>query len=531
MENKTMLTTSSEADNEMKLKQNVAYQPVVKSNEDPMYSYLNDYSDYQLPKAIVKATNKFPQQPVQYAVGKKSFVAIIFLLLIIIFLLVALLVLDLVSKDIFVTTSPSNSSKNGGSTNIANTSGQTAINSNLSLIWNKIDNLLELCDTTNISTRLNNVEEKIIDHNANSNLSMIEDTMNQNFLLLQNLINNISFTFQNRIDNLTEQIELNNVNTNSNLSLIQNTLNHIIHQIMIHANNTNSSVDELLQFLNTSLINDISIPAATALNSILLTVNEILDIQNGSSQAVSCKDIKTAQPCSSSGYYHVNDRNIYCNMGELCGQEGGWTRIAYLNANGSCPSGFEALVNGEIRVCRREGNSAGCRSNIFQMHGISYSQICGKVVGYQKGTTDGVNTHINDINSAYIDGVSITRGSPRQHVWSYIAGFSANYHLSACPCNTGASNTVQSFVGNHSYCESGTTGTPNWQFFSTADPLWDGNNCPQNEAPCCTNPSLPWFFRDYDNATITDYIELRVCANDGYGGEDIPLQSYEIYVK
>ena len=73
-------------------------------------------------------------------------------------------------------------------------------------------------------------------------------------------------------------------------------------------------------------------------------------------------------------------------MGELCGQEGGWTRIAYLNANGSCPSGFEALVNGEIRVCRREGNSAGCKSNIFQMHGISYSQICGKVYsGVSKG--------------------------------------------------------------------------------------------------------------------------------------------------
>lgn len=145
----------------------------------------------------------------------------------------ALLVLNLVSKAIFTTTSPSNSSNNADVTNIANTSGQTAINSNLSLIWSKIDNFLELCDTTNISILLNNVEEKIDDHNANSNLSLIEDTTNQNSVLLQNSINNIFFTFQNKIDNLMKQIALNNVNTNSNLSLIQNTLGHIIQQIMI----------------------------------------------------------------------------------------------------------------------------------------------------------------------------------------------------------------------------------------------------------------------------------------------------------
>uniref|UniRef100_A0A1X7TEA5 Uncharacterized protein n=1 Tax=Amphimedon queenslandica TaxID=400682 RepID=A0A1X7TEA5_AMPQE len=68
----------------------------------------------------------------------------------------------------------------------------------------------------------------------------------------------------------------------------------------------------------------------------------------------------------------------------------------------------------------REGNSAGCRSNAFQTNGISYSQICGKVVGYQKGRSNGVNS--GNVNNPYIDGVSITRGSPRKHVWSYIAG-------------------------------------------------------------------------------------------------------------
>ena len=33
-----------------------------------------------------------------------------------------------------------------------------------------------------------------------------------------------------------------------------------------------------------------------------------------------------------------------------------------------------------------------------------------------------VNPNHNDINSYYVDGVSITRGSPRQHVWTLMAG-------------------------------------------------------------------------------------------------------------
>ena len=331
-----------------------------------------------------------------------------------------------------------------------------------------------------------------------------------------------------------------NTAINNNLSLIQDTMNSIIQQIMVHANNTNRSTDQLLQLLNTSLIKDISIPTAAAVNDVLLIVNELLEIQNGSSlfnsiRLVSCKDIKAAHPNSPSGYYYVNSRNIYCNMGELCGQDGGWTRIAYLDMSDSsqnCPSGLQELITGGIRVCRRRGNSAGCKSNIFQTNGISYSQICGKVVGYQKESTDAFKTNINDINGAYLDGVSITRGLPRQHVWSYVAGYSSNINtVVTCPCNTGAANTVQSFVGEHYYCESGTDSNPSNGKVYTADPLWDGNNCPSNEAPCCTGTGLPWFFRDYGNATITDYIELRVCGDEAWSNEDTPVQLYEIYVK
>ena len=95
--------------------------------------------DYQLPIVNVKDT-KPPQQPVQYTVGKKSFAAIIILLVIIIFLLVAILVLNLISKDTFMSTCTSNASSNSaGLTN----SGNTAINSNLSLIQDTMNSIIQ----------------------------------------------------------------------------------------------------------------------------------------------------------------------------------------------------------------------------------------------------------------------------------------------------------------------------------------------------------------------------------------------------
>ena len=429
-----------------------------------------------------------PQQSVQYTAGKGLLAAIIVLLALILMLLVCVLVVLLLNKGSCTSDTSSNSA---GLTN----SGNTAINSNLSLIQKNVEDIVkENCVTKNSSL----------------------------LLLLQS---NVEYFMEH------------DHNVNSNLSLIQDTMNIIMQQIMVHANNTNRSTDELLQLLNTSLIKDISIPTAAPVNDVLI----LLQIQNGSSlfnsiRLVSCKDIKAAYPNSPSGYYYVNSRNIYCNMGELCGQDGGWTRIAYLDMNDSsqhCPSGLQEWMTGGIRVCRRENNYAGCRSNVFQTNGISYSQICGKVVGYQKGRPNGVES--NDINSAYIDGVSITRGSPRQHVWSYIAGYRSDGNGGhTCPCNNGATNTntVPSFVGEHYYCESGTNSTPSSPTeVYTADPLWDGNNCPLYEAPCCEGTGLPWFFRDYGNATITDYIELRVCGDNNWDNEDTPVQLYEIYVK
>ena len=221
---------------------------------------------------------------------------------------------------------------------------------------------------------------------------------------------------------------------------------------------------------------------------------------------------------------------------ELCGSRGGWTRLAYLNMSDdtqNCPSGFRLYQSGGVRACGRPATGSGsCVSVQFPSNGISYSQICGRVVGYQYKSTDAVEDYHNDINSYYVDGVSITRGSPRQHVWTLMAGYAeAEAHAGSCPCNNGSTVRVVPFIGDNYFCESGNTdANSTLPILYTSDPLWDGEDCGSDEAPCCTAPGLPWFHRDYANTT-TDYIELRVCGDEGTKDEDSPVSFYEIYVK
>ena len=84
------------------------------------------------------------------------------------------------------------------------------------------------------------------------------------------------------------------------------------------------------------------------------------------------------------------------------------------------------------------------------------------VVGYQKRSTNAFLTFSGKtlIDEPYVDGISITYGSPRKHVWSYAAGLSESYsrdQIATCPCSWRGGTRAPSFVRNHHYCESGST--------------------------------------------------------------------------
>uniref|UniRef100_A0A1X7VJ85 Uncharacterized protein n=1 Tax=Amphimedon queenslandica TaxID=400682 RepID=A0A1X7VJ85_AMPQE len=274
----------------------------------------------------------------------------------------------------------------------------------------------------------------------------------------------------------------------------------------------------------------------------LVSILAVVSSKNGTSgiYTASCRDINRI-PNSPSGYYSVNtDKTVYCNMEELCGEEGGWTRLGYLNMSDptqNCPSNFEPEENNGIRACRKIERAAGCSALNLSTNGIPYTQICGRVIGYQKGKPDALYHSTKEsegIDSYYLDGVSITRGSEsREHIWSFVAGQTSSVSTnldSNCPCNNGSTVKVPDFIGEHYYCESGNNSpeTSNSKFYP--DPLWDGKDCPSVESPCCTSENLPWFHRVYDASSSSD-IELRVCRSAGQSKEDILIELYEIYIK
>ena len=261
----------------------------------------------------------------------------------------------------------------------------------------------------------------------------------------------------------------------------------------------------------------------------------------------SCQEIKTYWTNATSDYYLIADNNgqprhVYCNMEQLCNSsEGGWMRVAYLNMSNStedCPTGFNLYNYSGIRACGRPTTSpAGhCQSVKFPSYNISYSQVCGRVIGYQYGSPDAINperSQKNNINGDYVDGVSLTYGNPRKHIWTFMAGLQENFYYNLkvyeCPCSPSSPVTPPAFIGNDYFCESGCPGHWKHKVFYT-DPLWDGKQCGILDKPCCAKSGLPWFHKTL-TADTTDYIELRICGDQDVNDEDVPVSFYELYVK
>ena len=220
----------------------------------------------------------------------------------------------------------------------------------------------------------------------------------------------------------------------------------------------------------------------------------------------SCADIYQTNQATRgvSGDYWVNTttgiHQVYCDMELQCGcYDGGWMRIADYNTTrgDDCPSGWNKITANGIAVCRSPNNSEGCFPTTFSVQQIEFNKICGRIKGYQKGTTDGFQQLTPpSVDNTYVDGISITVGSPREHVWTYAAGFSEVGGSTSCPCSRSPGAAPPSFVGEHYYCESGNTGGVQLNRYFTGDPLWDGAGCIANNN-CCTNTNQPWFLRQF----------------------------------
>ena len=201
-----------------------------------------------------------------------------------------------------------------------------------------------------------------------------------------------------------------------------------------------------------------------------------------------------------------------------------------------CPSLWQEITTPH-RVCgRRSTSSASCEGLTYSTGSEQYGQVCGRIIGYQLGSPDSFRGSSLSINTYYVDGVSLTYGSPRQHIWTFSGGLDEQNTNSRpderCPCVIGSTNgpLIPSFVGQSYFCETGiTSGFVNGYFYPNSDPLWDGQGCGVRSS-CCTFNSPPWFNIQLSTST-TDDIEVRICGDEGIGNEDTPVQLIELYVK
>ena len=268
--------------------------------------------------------------------------------------------------------------------------------------------------------------------------------------------------------------------------------------------------------------------------------NEISD-----NPAISCNKIAELRPCYGSGYYWIwgvsGAMKVYCEMGtnNSFGQSGGWMRIANVdmrNNHSQCPPGLVYSVTEGRRLCRKPSLAPGCSSTIFSTQGVKYRQVCGKVVGYQYYKTNGFgpSRFTPKINETYIDGISLTHGSPRQHVWSFAAAYDEavttrnSGEYTSCPClHSTFRGVVPDFVRNDYYCETGSRTRVERRYYFD-DPLWDGEGC-EGENECCDRGG-PWFCKQLLQPTQDD-IEMRVCTNSGNSDEDVVLEQIKLYIQ
>ena len=216
-----------------------------------------------------------------------------------------------------------------------------------------------------------------------------------------------------------------------------------------------------------------------------------------------------------------------CNISSL-----NWRRVAYINMTdpeAECPSGLNEVSNSNTgqRACGRSVDTE-CSPVIFPVN-TTYSHVCGIARGYQYGAMEGFQGLTGKtIDHTYVDGLSITRGSPRQHLWTLVVGATEYLtYTQACPRDQDpfTFNFVNDFVGDYFYCETGfATSTSYVTVWS--DPLWDGAGCVTDTAHSCDRHG--WFHREIE--PTQDDIEVRWCSDQPRSNEDVYTDLLEIWV-
>ena len=168
--------------------------------------------------------------------------------------------------------------------------------------------------------------------------------------------------------------------------------------------------------------------------------------------------------------------------------------------------------------------SVGCTGFSFPSE-QSYSAVCGFAEGYNFGSPDGFGHRHDQIDEAYVDGLSITHGSPRQHLFSYASG----WRIVACPCRGG--RDPPDFVGDNYYCDA-VERPGNWEKIWFPDTIiWHAATGCSDTDIACRDDFRPWFSVETVGGSTSDDVEVRSCQDQAYDDEAVGIANLEIYVR
>ena len=164
--------------------------------------------------------------------------------------------------------------------------------------------------------------------------------------------------------------------------------------------------------------------------------------------------------------------------------------------------------------------------------------MCGRIKAYQWGGTLAFygyhNREVTTIDGAYACGVSVTHGTPRNHIWTFVAGGSEDNPTTiwVCPCDATSTIRIPPFVGNDYFCESGVNRPWNNRIdfkLHSNDTLWDGEDCLPSST-CCSQHNPPYFTKQLLTPT-TDDIEARICLYYPLQYANLAVELVELYVQ
>ena len=386
------------------------------------------------------------------------------------------------------------------------------LHSNIDRSYEQLEQLNESIDSTHEQFN------KMVALQLNSSIDMLYQQLGQHN-------DSINTVYQKLSKTVTQQLQL-----NTSIDMIYKQLsqqNDSIDSVYQQFGQEYTALDDRTQQLITS-------------TQLLFNVLEGPGGQYPFHPAASCAALP---PSSPSDYYWVRASDssavsVYCDMTLSCGGvTGGWTRVAELdmtNSSYQCPSGLREQNDTGNRTCVPNSDSATCSSVTFPVTTLDYSKVCGRIIGYQYSSTNafGHRNNPHSIDTYYVDGVSLTHGNPRQHIWTFAAAAgetsSPNF---ICPCTNNETNSTApppDYVGNDYFCDTGSS-THHSATLYYDDPLWDGAGC-GTLSTCCSFNDPPWFYKQLPQHT-TDDIEMRVCRDQIASNEDIALEMVDVFIQ